>query len=104
MPDQDDSPSLEKLTAKLNEAEKKQQPAPKAPRSMNPTRVSIELVSGVAVGFLFGFWLDRLLGTSPLFLIAFLFLGFAGGFWNILREFKKQPSDQEEEQTNTDGN
>jgi len=32
-----------------------------------------------------GFWLDKWLGTMPLFLIVFFFLGFAAGFMNIYR-------------------
>ena len=48
-------------------------------------RVAVDLVAGVAVGSIAGFLLDRWLGTLPLFFILFFFLGFAGGFRNMLR-------------------
>jgi ATP synthase protein I len=48
-------------------------------------RLSAELVGGVAVGFLFGWLLDRWLGTSPWGLIVFLLLGFVAGVLNVMR-------------------
>src|SRR5262245_34829686 len=42
-------------------------------------RLSAELVGGVVIGFIFGWLLDRWLGTSPWGLIVFLLLGFAAG-------------------------
>jgi len=48
-------------------------------------RVLSEFVAGVVVGFLIGWQLDAWLSTSPLFLIVFLALGTAAGFWNVYR-------------------
>lgn len=48
-------------------------------------RVLSEFVAGVVVGFLIGWQLDIWLSTSPLFLIVFLALGTAAGFWNVYR-------------------
>ena len=48
-------------------------------------RVLTEFVAGIAVGTLIGWLLDRWLHTSPAFLIAFLALGTAAGFWNVYR-------------------
>ena len=48
-------------------------------------RVLTEFVAGVAVGTLIGWQLDAWLNTSPIFLIAFLTLGTAAGFWNVYR-------------------
>jgi ATP synthase protein I len=48
-------------------------------------RVLSEFVAGVVVGFLIGWQLDVWLSTSPLFLIVFLALGTAAGFWNVYR-------------------
>jgi ATP synthase protein I len=48
-------------------------------------RLSAELVGGVAVGFIFGWLLDRWLGTSPWGLIVFLLLGFVAGVLNVMR-------------------
>lgn len=48
-------------------------------------RMVVELVAGLAVGFGIGFGLDRLLGTTPLLLVVFVFLGFAAGIKTMLR-------------------
>jgi len=48
-------------------------------------RLSAELVGGVVVGFIFGWLLDRWLGTSPWGLIVLLLLGFAAGVLNVMR-------------------
>jgi ATP synthase protein I len=48
-------------------------------------RVMSELVSTVIVGAAIGWGLDRLTGLSPLFLIAFVVLGFGAGFRNVYR-------------------
>lgn len=48
-------------------------------------RLSTEFVSAIVVGLVFGYGLDWLLGTLPLFLMIFLLLGFAAGVLNVLR-------------------
>lgn len=48
-------------------------------------RVLTEFVSAVVVGALIGWQLDKWVGTTPLFLLVFLFLGTAAGFWNVYR-------------------
>lgn len=48
-------------------------------------RVLSEFVAGVVVGFLIGWQLDEWLSTTPLFLILFLGLGTAAGFYNVYR-------------------
>ncbi len=48
-------------------------------------RVVTELVAGIVVGGGIGYFLDKWLSTKPFLLILFLFLGAAGGFWNIIR-------------------
>ncbi len=52
-------------------------------------RIGIELVSGVAVGAVAGFFLDRWLHTMPLFFIVGLLLGAAAGFRNMIREVNR---------------
>lgn len=56
-------------------------------------RVLSYLIGGLAGGALIGWVLDRMLGTSPLFLISLLVLGTVGGFWNIIRISNQRPSD-----------
>jgi len=48
-------------------------------------RLSSELVAGVVVGAGLGWFLDRLLGSSPWGLIIFMLLGFAAGVLNVVR-------------------
>lgn len=48
-------------------------------------RAGSELGAGVIVGGGIGWLLDRQTGFEPLFLITFLLLGMAAGFWNIYR-------------------
>jgi ATP synthase protein I len=54
-------------------------------------RVLAELVGGLAGGALIGWVLDRLIGTSPWLLLAFLFMGIVVAFRNIIRISTKRP-------------
>jgi ATP synthase protein I len=47
--------------------------------------VGIAFVLAVVFGFLAGFFLDRWLGTSPLFMIVFFFIGVTAGIVNVVR-------------------
>ena len=55
----------------------------------NGWRMVIELVVGLAIGLGVGYGLDALLGTSPLFLIVFVLLGFAAGVRTMLTTAKE---------------
>ena len=48
-------------------------------------RIGIEMVVSVAVGAGLGYFIDNWAGTTPLFMIVFLFLGFAASIMNVLR-------------------
>lgn len=48
-------------------------------------RVLIDIISAPAVGLLIGYFLDRWLGMSPLFILLCFFLGMGGGFLNAYR-------------------
>ena len=48
-------------------------------------RLSTELVGGVLVGAVIGWFLDRTLGISPWGLIVFVLLGFVAGVLNVIR-------------------
>ena len=47
------------------------------------------LPSSIAVGLLFGYYLDKWLGTDPWLLITFLLLGIVSGFYSLLRGLSK---------------
>lgn len=48
-------------------------------------RVLTEFVAAVVVGALIGWQIDEWVHVSPLFLLVFLGLGTAAGFWNVYR-------------------
>lgn len=48
-------------------------------------KLSSEFIAGIVVGAGLGWIIDRLAGTSPWGLIAFLLLGFGAGVLNVLR-------------------
>ncbi len=52
-------------------------------------RLSTEFVAAPVVGGAIGWGLDRLFGTTPIFLLVMFFLGVAAGFRNILRAAKE---------------
>jgi ATP synthase protein I len=47
--------------------------------------VGIAFVLAVTIGFLVGYGLDRWLGTTPLFIVIFFFIGVAAGIVNVVR-------------------
>jgi|SRR5215204_3109544 ATP synthase protein I len=54
-------------------------------------RVLTELIAGLAGGGLMGWLFDSWLGTSPGFLLGFLFLGIGVAFRNIIRISQERP-------------
>ena len=56
-------------------------------------RLGIELVAGVAVGAFIGWALDRLLGTAPFLMVAFLGLGAAAGILSVVRTAKRMQAE-----------
>ena len=56
-------------------------------------RMVIELVVGLGIGFGIGYGLDSFFGTMPLFLVIFIFLGFAAGVKTMMRSAKEVQKD-----------
>jgi ATP synthase protein I len=60
------------------------------PKKMAPTsgevaiRFATELLSAVIVGFLIGWGMDKLFGTTPVFMIGLFMLGAAAGIRNVI--------------------
>ncbi len=46
---------------------------------------AIELFAGFVIGAIMGWSLDEWLGTKPLFLIVFIFIGAAAGIFNVIK-------------------
>ena len=64
-------------------------------------RIGVELVAGLLVGGVIGWLLDSWLGTLPLFLILFFFLGSAAGILNVYRAARQmQRAEAEDEKRN----
>lgn len=89
-------PSLDELQRKIDAA------TPKADKDEEPTasaglnqgmRMGVELVAGVAVGAITGYFIDRAFDTMPLFFIICFFLGAAAGFRNMIRSAKGKTDD-----------
>ena len=53
-------------------------------------RLTVDLISGIGGGIGLGWLLDYWLGTSPLLLILFFFLGSAAGILNVYRSATRQ--------------
>ena len=65
-------------------------------------RMVTELVAGLLIGFVVGFSLDYYLETKPIFLVIFIFLGFAAGVKTVIgsaqelqRKLLEQPSSKD---------
>ena len=58
-------------------------------------RLVTELVAGLAVGAFLGYWIDRILGTTPVFLLIFFVLGAAAGILNVIRAARQMQGDTE---------
>jgi ATP synthase protein I len=57
-------------------------------------RVLSEFVGAVIVGAFIGWWIDRVAGTTPAFVVVFLLMGAAAGFWNVYRIAMKPPGSE----------
>ncbi len=103
-PDQEDR--LKALDARIEQA--KSTLTPKSAQEEHYSqaqqgwRMVTELVAGLGIGFGIGYGLDVLLGTIPIFLVLFTFLGFAAGVKTMMRtaqEFQSaQTADQAEDE------
>ena len=51
--------------------------------------MGIHLVSGVIVGMVMGFYLDKFFGTKPWLMLIFLILGILAGYKNMFREMQR---------------
>ena len=103
-PDEDER--LQKLDARIKAlkgaaAEEKPHQEEHYSMAQQGWRMVIDLVAGLAVGFVIGYGLDTLLGTLPILLVIFTLLGFAAGVRGMLATAKdlqpKQTGDGPEE-------
>ena len=70
----------------------------KASSWLNLSIVGIQFPVAIVIGFLWGRWLDRHLGTWPYLTGLFSLFGIAAGFLNLFRITAKAAEDEEREQ------
>jgi ATP synthase protein I len=51
-------------------------------------RIGIELVAAIFVATFIGYYLDKWLGTKPIFIIILFIVGVAAGIFNVVRSAK----------------
>jgi ATP synthase protein I len=67
------------------ERDEAQGPRPDPAGFARAMRLSGEFIGGVVAGFLLGWLVDYLAGTTPWGMIVFILLGFAAGVFNVMR-------------------
>ncbi|WP_375205331.1 AtpZ/AtpI family protein [Hyphococcus sp.] len=90
--DENQPGSLEEFSERLDRmrgAPEEPEPHKGASAMGRAMRLSTELLAGLFVGCLIGLGLDRWLGTSPLFLLVGIGVGFAAGVLNVARAMKE---------------
>ena len=107
-----DSARLKALEAKLAEAKRteyvKEHGEEHYSQAQQAWRMVIELVAGLGIGFGIGYSLDLFFGTLPIFLVVFIFLGFAAGVKTMMRSAqemqRKQSASADEQEGENRGN
>ncbi len=88
MSENDDIPSVKELGKKIQAAKEKsvQSKLEKVKKAKSGMNLTIELLAGVFAGLLVGYYLDKWLGTKPIFFIICFVFGFLGAVKNIIRQ------------------
>ncbi|MCF6444195.1 AtpZ/AtpI family protein [Nereida sp. MMG025] len=106
MAQQPEKDRLAELDARIDALKETQKPEPRIDEHYSGAqlawRMVIELVSGLLIGFGIGYGLDWLFGTLPIFLVIFIFLGFAAGVNVMLRTAKEVQAENEAAQAAND--
>jgi ATP synthase protein I len=86
--------SLDKRLDRLQQEEAKRTAKRKPDPSYQAGQLVLSnLIGAPAGGFIIGFVLDKWLGTQPWLLLIMLFLGFVGGFMNVMRISRSSTGD-----------
>lgn len=93
MSNREDADRLKALEAKIaalkEPAEEKHHSEEHYSQAQLAWRMVVELVAGLGIGFGIGYGLDTLLGTTPIFLVLFIFFGLAAGVLTMVRSAKE---------------
>lgn len=79
--------NLKSFKNKLSDSKKKESDVF---NNISATKILLDLLSGLGVGILIGYFLDIRLGTEPIFIFLCTILGISGGFLNFYRDFNKK--------------
>lgn len=63
---------------------------PQITKDMTDSTGGFELAFSGVIFCLFGLWIDRQLGTVPLFTLVLAVLGFVGGMLNVYYRYRRQ--------------
>lgn len=63
---------------------------------LEASSIGIQLVLSTFVGFAIGYFLDKMLRTSPWLTVIFLIIGIIAGFRELLRVARKQDGDKKD--------
>lgn len=72
-------------------------PVPKVSGAGAAAGMGLQFAISVILFLLAGQWLDRRLGTEPLFLMVFVFVGAGASFYSIYRRLMEQQRREDEE-------
>ena len=97
MPEHKPPRSLDELDARLKDLRRGTDETGSGPRTAGSARrgamtgmgmafrIGTDLLAGLVVGVLVGYFMDQWLGTRPWLMILFFFLGAFAGMWNVYR-------------------
>lgn len=54
------------------------------------TQIGLTVIFSILISLLIGVWLDKLFGTKGIFLLVFLIIGIAGGFYNSYKQILRK--------------
>ena len=96
-----DADRLKALEERIRKARGEDRPRPQRqehhPQAQLAWRMVIELVAGLLIGFGIGYGLDALLGTTPVLMVLFIFLGLAAGVKTMMRSAREIEARQQAE-------
>lgn len=85
------------MPAETNQSNEPRSNAREVTRSLHRSHGSFELALAPAILALLGLWLDRTIGTVPLFTLLFAVVGIAGAFAKIYYQYRASMAELDSE-------
>jgi ATP synthase protein I len=81
---------VSELDKKIKEAQKRQQPQKsEVARGSGATKLVFDLLAGLLVGAVLGYYIDEFFGTQPIFLFIISLVGIITGFYVAYVDYMK---------------